>query len=411
MNSKPAAARQRGGRGRAGVVALLFVNFAVYGNVMTIFGATVPRMRESFGWSYTTTGMVLAASAVTFFLSTFVSGFLLQKVRPQRLLVAGLVLGGACLGLFARWPSPALNIILNLSVGIYMGIVEVITNFEAVRIETSGKSRLMNLLHAGFSLGAILGPLAVGLLLRLDGPWKVIYPASGGLLLLMAGLFLVFPFPDWEEAEADRASETGGRQAGGLRLAREPLLVLLSLGIILYVGSELGVTNWSSEYFVRSLGAPGSTAAFAVSALWIGILAGRFLLSLAYHGTRQDIVLLALALLCTACLSAFLAAKNGITGIMLTVILGVGYSGIYPMIITLTGRAFRSSAAVGIVTTGAGLGSFVFPFLFSAIAQAVGLRTGFVMLAALPLGIAAVALVLIARAAGQRGSGRRGIRA
>ena len=85
------------------------------------------------------------------------------------------------------------------------------------------------------------------------------------------------------------------------------------------------------------------------------------------------------------------------TGLILTVILGMGYSGIYPMIITLTGRAFRSSAAVGIVTTGAGLGSFLFPFLFSGIAQALGLRTGFLMLAALPAGISAIAIVLIVR--------------
>ena len=364
---------------------------------MTIYGATVPLMRESFGWSIGTMGLVLAASAVTFFLSTFVSGFLLQRVRPQRLLIAGLGLGAVCLGLFARWPSPVLNILLNLAVGVYMGIMEVITNFEAVRLETSGKSRLMIFLHAGFSLGAILGPLAVGLILRLDGPWQVIYPASGGLLLLMAVLFLLFPFPDYAKEKSAAARSPEARASGGLRLAREPLLILLSLAIILYVGSELGVTNWSSEYFVRVLGAPQSTAAFGVSALWIGILAGRFLLSLAYHGTRQDIVLLFLSLLCTACLFCFLAAKNGMTGLILTVILGMGYSGIYPMIITLTGRAFRSSAAVGIVTTGAGLGSFLFPFLFSRIAQALGLRTGFLMLAALPAGISAIAIVLILR--------------
>lgn len=415
MKIKPAAARRAGGRGGAGVVALLFVNFAVYGNVVTIFGATVPSMRGSFGWSYATTALVLAASAVTFFLSTFASGFLLQKVRPQRLLVGSLVLGGACLGLFARWPSPVLNILLNLAVGLYMGVVEVITNFEAVCMETSGKSRLMNFLHAGFSLGAILGPLAVSLILRLDWPWKVIYPASGGLLLAMAALFVLFPFPDSKKVETGTgraaAHAAGGGKTGGLRLAREPVLILLTLGIILYVGSELGVTNWSSDYFVSPLGATGSAAAFAVSALWIGILAGRFLLSLAYHGTRQDIVLLALSLLCAACLSAFLAAKNSVTGILVILVLGIGYSGIYPMIITLTGRAFRSSAAVGIVTTGAGLGSFLFPLLFGAIADAVGTRTGFMMLAALPVGIAAVALVLMARACGRPRGGRRGARA
>jgi len=104
-----------GGRAKAGLVALLFLNFVAYGNVLTIFGATVPQMREVFGWSYTVTGLVLAGSAVTFFLSTFAAGFLVGKIRPQILLVGGLCLGAVSLALFARWPSPVLNILLNLA--------------------------------------------------------------------------------------------------------------------------------------------------------------------------------------------------------------------------------------------------------------------------------------------------------
>ncbi|MBE3130794.1 MAG: MFS transporter, partial [Acidobacteria bacterium] len=338
----------------------------------------------------TVTGIVLAASAVSFFLTTFAAGFLIETIRPGPLLVGGLLLGAVSISLFARWPSPGLNILLNLAVGIYMGIVEVITNYEAIRMETGGKSRLMNLLHAGFSLGAIVGPLVVGSILRAGGSWKAIYPASGALLLVMACLFVAFPFPDYEKRTERKASR-------GLGLAKEPLLLLFTAVIILYVGSELGVTNWASEYFVRILGAPASTAAFAVSALWIGLLAGRSLLSLAYHGTRQEIVLLVLSLVCAGCLLGFLAVSGSAAGLAIVIVLGMGYSGIYPLIMTLTGRAFKSSAAVGIVTTGAGLGSFSFPFLLAGIAERLGLRTGFLMLAVLPLGIAVIAVILIRR--------------
>ena len=373
--------------GRRGLAALLFLGFATYGNVVTIFGATLPRIIGDYGWSYTVTGIVLAASAVSFFLTTFAAGFLIETIRPGPLLVVGLLLGAVSISIFARWPSPGLNILLNLAVGVYMGIVEVITNYEAIRMETGGKSRLMNLLHAGFSLGAIVGPLVVGAILRAGGSWKAIYPASGALLLVMACLFVAFPFPDYEKRAERKASR-------GLRLAKEPLLLLFTAVIILYVGSELGVTNWASEYFVRILGAPASTAAFAVSALWIGLLAGRSLLSLAYHGTRQEIVLLVLSLVCAGCLLGFLAVRGSAAGLAIVFVLGMGYSGIYPLIMTLTGRAFKSSAAVGIVTTGAGLGSFSFPFLLAGIAERFGLRTGFLMLAVLPLGIAVVAVVL-----------------
>jgi fucose permease len=374
--------------GKRGLAALLFASFAIYGNVMTIVGATLPRIIGDYGWSYTVTGLVLATGAVSFFLTTFAAGFLIETIRPGPLLVGGLLLGAVSIGLFVRWPSPGLNILLNLGVGVYMGIVEVITNYEAIRMETGGKSRLMTLMHAGFTVGAIAGPLVVGSILRAGGSWKAIYPASGALLLVMACLFVAFPFPDYEKRTEKKTSR-------GLRLAKEPLLLLFTTVIILYVGSELGVTNWASEYFVRILGAPASTAAFAVSALWLGLLAGRSLLSLCYHGTRQDILLLGLALSCTACLLAFLAVKGSAAGLAIIFVLGVGYSGIYPLTMTLTGRAFKSSAAVGIVTTGAGLGSFSFPFLLAGIAERFGLRTGFLMLAVLPLGVAIIAAILI----------------
>ncbi len=374
--------------GKRALTVLLFASFAAYGNVMTIFGATLPRIIGDYEWSYTMTGLVLAASAVSFFLTTFVAGFLMETVRPGPLLVGGTLLGTVSISLFARWPSPVLNMLLNLGVGIYMGIVEVIVNYEAIRLETGGKSRLMNLLHAGFSLGAIVGPLVVGAMLRAGGSWKAIYPASGAFLLITACLFVAFPFPDYEKPAQKKASR-------GLGLAKEPLLLLFTAIIVLYVGSEFGVTNWASEYFVRILGAPASTAALAVSALWIGLLAGRSLLSLAYHGTRQEIILLVLSLLCAGCLVGFQALKGSAAGLALVLVLGMGYSGIYPLVMTLTGRAFKSSAAVGIVTTGAGLGSFSFPFLLAGIAEKVGLRNGFLMLAALPLGIALIAVVLI----------------
>ena len=77
--------------------------------------------------------------------------------------------------------------------------------------------------------------------------------------------------------------------------------------------------------------------------------------------------------------------------------LGLGYSGLYPIVMAIAGRTFRSSAAVGMVSTSAGIGSFSFPFLLAAVSQAAGLRWGFVMLTVLPLGILVASLSMIGR--------------
>jgi hypothetical protein len=44
-----------------------------------------------------------------------------------------------------------------------------------------------------------------------------------------------------------------------------------------------------------------------------------------------------------------------------------------------------------------GIGSFSFPFLLAGVAERLGLRSGFLLLAALPLGIAIISVILSVR--------------
>ncbi len=369
-------------KGARPLFTLLFAGFAVYGAVLTTFGATVPRILMDFSWTYTTTGLVLAALSVGFFLSTFASGLLLEGSSPKGIYITALLVTAAAMALFGRWTSPGINVFLCFAIGIAQGIIEVVTNYETVRLEKAGQSRLMNMLHAGFSAGAIVGPLAVGTIMQAGLSWRTAFPVGGALFLILAVYAALSRFP---------APEKGVHQgaAGGIALLRQPVVILLSLAMIFYVGSELGASNWIAEYFVRVLDASPSTGAFSVSALWVGIMAGRSLLSLVGRAGKQAATVMVLSLICIACLLAFMALRSVLPAMVLVLALGLGYSGIYPLIMNLTGQSFRSSAAVGMISTAAGLGSFTFPFLLAGISQAAGLRRGFLLLALLPLGITA----------------------
>ena len=58
---------------------------------------------------------------------------------------------------------------------------------------------------------------------------------------------------------------------------------------------------------------------------------------------------------------------------------GLGCSIYDPTVMTLVGECFplSQSQVVGFAATGGGIGSFVFPFLMSSIAQDWGIRAGF----------------------------------
>ncbi|HVO38453.1 MAG TPA: MFS transporter [Spirochaetia bacterium] len=368
---------------------LFLLGFATFGVIFTIIGAALPQIIRTFQWSYTLTGAVLAMSAVGYFVSTFVCGILTQRLPPKWILSTGLFLGAVAMSLFVRWPSPWLNLVLNFCIGLCQGAVEVVTNLEVIHMEKRGQSRLMNLMHSAFCVGGIVGPAAVGYFLGTGAGGRVAFAAAAGLLALMALLFGTFRFPAIRQAEARRDSH-------GARVMLQPLVILVTLLLLLYVGAELGVSTWISEYFVRVHGTAASMGAFAVSIFWIGLLAGRLTLSVAYQGSRQEYIVLGLALLSAAALGVILLVTSTSAvafGVFLT---GLGFSGIYPLLLVVVGRYHRSGMAVGTVTTGGGVGSFTFPFLMAVLAQRLGMRGGFWFYLGLSCVIAMLSVVLIA---------------
>jgi fucose permease len=375
-------------RGTRRLYVFFLAGFAVFGILFTIIGAALPQIIRTFHWSYALTGVVLAANAVGYFLSTFFCGFLVQKFPPRRVLVSGLLLIAVSLLFFMRWPSPWLNLVLNLMIGLGQGAIEVVTNLEVIHMERKGQSRLMNLLHAAFSVGAIVGPAAVGILMGAGLRGTIVFTAAAGPVLLMALLFGTARFPGI-------AQEDEHGQKHGLRLLRSPILLLMTLFLLLYVGAELGVSTWVSEYFVKVHSTTTSTGAYSVSLFWMGLFVGRLGVSVLYRGTRQEYLVLGLSLLAAASLGLVLLVSSTAAvavGVFLT---GLGLSALYPLAMNLVGRYFRSGVAVGTVANGGGVGSFTFPFLMAVVSESIGLRGGFWFYFGLTLILVVLSLVIV----------------
>ncbi len=374
----------------------LSVNFVAFGASMFLFAAAGPRVIEEYGWSITEAGVVFAAAAIGYFLSTFASGLLLHRLGPKGVLAATLLLQSASFFFFARSPSIVLNTALNLAIGLGQGGTEVVSNYSVIRLERDGRSRLMNLMHAFFCVGGIIGPLGVAGLLQSRVGWRVVFVAMGVLLALLAVAFALMRFDSVRPEASSARGERRERAAAG----RPGLLFLYASAILVYVGIELSVSNWSPLLFVRTLGASAEQGASVLAVLWTGLLAGRLGVSFLYRGSRQQRPLLLLAAATVVFLAALLAAPSVPTALAAVLLLGLGLSGIYPLVMTMVGKMFASPAAVGIVTTAGGIGSFSFPFALAWIGDRWGLRNGFFF-------VLAVSGVLLLNAAAIAASARK----
>ena len=386
----------------------LFGVFTIFGMSMTIIGAALPKIISSFGWSYFVAGLVLAANAIAYFSFTFVGGFAIKYMGPRRTVVTGLAVTAAGLAFFGSTPDPLTNILLAGLMGVGQGFVEITVNFTTLRLDTAKSGRPMNLMHGAFAVGAILGPLALAGMLQAGFDWVSVYHLMAVLFLALAALFVVMPMR--VPPEAPGADEDGPAQ----RLSLHPAYYLSFLALFLYVGVELGVSNWVAEYFVAVFDYPAAQSGLLVSLFWAGLLAGRLGVPILYHGKRQDLMLVGFSLLATVTIAGlsllgFATAGAMTQGIAMGLVLfaGLGCSIYYPAVITLLGNCFphAQSQAIGFAAGGGGIGAFVFPFLMSALANGWGIRIGFATYAVFGIAMT-LAAVGLARAASPGGKAR-----
>jgi fucose permease len=353
---------------------ILSLNFALFGASMTVFGATLPEIIRAMDWSYLVAGVIIASNSFAYFVTTFVSGMMVHKIGLGRLMLGGLLLQGLGIGMFGTTRNILLNLGAFMLVGIGQGAIEIVTNFSVVQMEARGRSRLMNLIHSAFTVGAILAPFLTGALISGGIAWRSIYVALAATSFAMMGVFCL-PSARFQIFDGGHSPSQGG----SLKILKHPALLLLALTMFLYVGTEIGISSWISEFFVTQFELAPSTAAYLVSLFWLGILLGRLGTSLLYKGNQQARLLLIFSLGSAISLGTALLTRNAAASAALFFCTGLGFSTIYPTVITIVGDRYAHArgVAIGFVSTTGGIGMCIFPFIMSGIANQTELRSGF----------------------------------
>ena len=360
--------------------AALFLLFIVLGISMTIIGATLPRILEDFDWTYAEAGIVIAAGAVGFFSANFLAGNLIKHIGIRTTIISGIVVLFIGLMFFARTSSLVVNVFLNLAIGIGQGFLELVVNYATIRMERPGSGRAMNLVHGAFSIGAVTGPFVIGLLLNAALPWAFVYRGIAVIFILFAFTIPLLPL----DLIKDGPDKINNKKK--VSLVRHPAYWLGFTSLLLYVGVELGISNWIAEYFVTVFFASPAQGSFMVSLFWVGLLFGRIGVPLFYKGERSDVLLIASSLLMTSAIIGltivgFLEGGALLVRIasILVALAGFGCALVYPVVITFIGTAFpdNQGVAIGFSSMGGGIGAFIFPFIMSNVSSAYGIRTGF----------------------------------
>ena len=342
---------------------------------MTVLGSTLPVVIREFGWSYRMAGLMLSGNAAAYFVSTLASGAVLHRFGLTFTLGIGLIGQGVGVLLFGYLPSALINFAWLVLIGLGQGMIEVSANCAALQMARRDGGRGMNLLHAAFTIGAVSMPVLSTITLGSELPWRLVFLISGLLTLVLAGLALKL------ETREGSSGQSSPRRWGGLR---DPRLIVCFAVILLYVGIEMGVSQWIGEFFFSSGLGGAALASGMISIYWLGILLGRFGMGYACRKQQVKSYLVVYASIALLGLSGFLVVATPVGFAITAFLTGVGLSVIYPMTMLLVGQQqeIDQGFRVGVVASGGGVGALLFPLLMGGIADRVGLRATFMFLVA-----------------------------
>jgi fucose permease len=216
----------------------------IFGIVENIKGVSYPLIKTEFNASWEQQGLMVSILSLSYVIFCIIAGLFLGRFGIKPSFLSGL--GAISVGLFAIFFSPGF---LSAAVCLFVifagfGFLEIGINALASSVFTANSALFMNLLHAFYGIGAIIGPKAAGILTNNAGfNWRLVY------LLSMPLVFLSFIFSIFLKIPGE--SKTGNvekRVTFFDALGRRDvwlMAVILGLGIAV----EMSSPNWGALYF------------------------------------------------------------------------------------------------------------------------------------------------------------------
>ncbi|MHB1593119.1 MAG: MFS transporter [Streptosporangiaceae bacterium] len=387
-------------RSPRGLAAGSLFAFAVLGLPDGMLGVAWPVLRHDFGQPLASLGELLLASVAGYLTVTTLAGSALRRTGTVTILIASAIIAAIATAGFTATRWWLALVLASVLLGAAGGGLDAGLN---TAIALAGRTRLMNLIHATFGIGAAIGPLLVTAALATTTSWRGAYGVLFLLEVCLVGVWtsLRTRFPalpdqhqhdqhqhdqhqhdqhqhDQHQHDQHQARDAGPRQ----RPARDPaqaVLIGLSLAAFFcYAGVEIGTASWSASFLRGPDQLTPTLAGLAVFGYWAGLAAGRLLT--AALGSRVSARTAAVAGTIGTIAGAGGVWANPGPAIAVTalVITGLSLGPIFPALMNLTpGRLGSRTAvdAVGWQLAASGIGGAGLSALIGVVLQQTGLTS------------------------------------
>lgn len=371
------------------VFALLLGDFVLLGLAVGAQGVLWADVLDAIGVSKGTFGTAQLTAPLISVVLLLLGGQLAARFGKKWLGIASLALftvsGIALAATTNLWGLVGALILLGAGNGFF----ETAMNGATLDWEHAVGRSVLNLMHAGYSAGAVVGALGAGALRGIGWQPRAVFflLAALGFLMLGATLFVRYP-----PVDVDDTAATGPGATLRLVFSSRALIALALLCVLGAVGES--VANLWSVIYLRDRGAGallgGGAFALLNGAMFIGRLTNAPLV--ARFGARLSLQVSGAGLIVTTALLLF---PGGIAlAVIAFMLLGMSVAGVVP---TVLGEAARlapgqSGAVSGGMLAAVYLSFTISPPLIGALADRFSLQVALVL-----VGVSGVGVLLLTR--------------
>lgn len=330
-------------------------------------GVIVSMLQEYYGFAYGMTGTLLSLMNI----GNLVAGFA-SAILPSKLGTRGTVLmltGGYTLGyLFMTagnymWLLMLAFLLLGFAKGNTLNNCTVL-----VGNNSKDRTKGMNVMHASYACGALLGPILIAAAL-ITGKYSPMYALAGAGVVLWL-VFAAVRFPGKSaKAIAEKKEKTGWS------FLREKKFWLLTGLIFCQNAAETSVTGWMVTYYKGNGILSGTLANYTLTIMWGATLLTRLLIAFVFPIKDRFKALMIMGGGCVILYGALIFSNTGWLAILMLFAFSCAMAGVNPTGVAGAGNMLNS-VTMGIMLPAAGLGAILMPWIIGLVAERVSLQAG-----------------------------------
>ena len=365
------------GKRKLGVVLNLFYAYMSLGLVLIMLGSILPEMKSDYALSYQVGGALLSVQSVGYVLAGLLAGYLpfVLGIKISFILIQLSVTLGFVMLLVSG--NPVWLLAAMFLIGIGKGGI---TNYNnlLMNIYSEGNAGPLNILHACFAAGAVIAPL-IAMVVTGWRPAVII-----GCVCCAASLAFLLPagFSD-KDLEASAApdisasAENSGKKKVDYGFVKEKLFWVTVIICFFYQAVEASFMGWMTSFLIDTGVMAESLAQFTTSVLWMALMAGRLLCSVAARKFSPRSMILALTLITTGFMAVLLQTKSSAGLIIATAGIGLGMSGMFGTSVSNAGDIFsKYPVCMGFFVFLTSMGAIVAPAIIGSVANTHGMHMG-----------------------------------